>query len=120
MNGSYSYQNPNYSIYPAYSNQGVKASHDNNHEVALDYFLYAWRFNDGDTDSLANAFIESFNVANNQLSLIITDILRIQSPKEGFKYIVSSVTNSNLPSSTVDLILDSFKSLLFSSTNDSR
>lgn len=54
MNSSYSYQNPNYSIYPAYSNQGVKAS--NNERIIGSGFVFPFLLGGVTGAAIAPAF----------------------------------------------------------------
>lgn len=94
-------------------NQGITASKEGNHSKALRCFLYAWRFDDGDIESLVNAFFEAFNIHDTVKTAYILNTIREQAPDDGYRMIVSGLLSNKIPLNIVNGILDDLKSLFY-------
>ena len=94
-------------------NQGITASKEGNHSEALNCFLYAWRFDDGDIESLVNAFFEAYNLSDTVKTAYILNTIREQSPDEGYRMIVSAILSNKIPLNIADGVLDGLKRLFY-------
>jgi len=94
-------------------NQGIAASKEGNHSEALNCFLYAWRLDDGDIESLVNAFFEAYNNHDTVKTAYILNTIREQSPNEGYRMIVSAILSNKIPLNIADGVLDGLKRLLY-------
>lgn len=94
-------------------NQGITASEEENHSEALRCFLYAWRLNDGDIESLVNAFFEAYTIQDIVKTAYILNTLREQSPDEGYRMIVSVIMSNKVPLNIASGVLDDLKKLFY-------
>lgn len=94
-------------------NQGITASKEDNHSKALYCFLYAWRLDDGDIESLVNAFFEADNIHDIVKTAYILNTIREQSPDEGYRMIVSTILSNTIPLNKANEVLDGLKKLLY-------
>ena len=93
-------------------NHGISASEKRNHKESLKCFLYAWRLNDGDIEALVNAFFEACSISDLVKAAFILDILRKQSPENGYRMIVSSILSNTEPNNEADEFLDTIRNIL--------
>jgi hypothetical protein len=94
-------------------NRGIEASRINNHNEALECFLYAWRLNDGDIEALVNAFVSAMNSHDKVAESLILDTIREQAPEEGYNLIVSTILANTNPTKEVDDFLDGLNGFFF-------
>ena len=94
-------------------NQGITASREGNHSEALRCFLYAWRLDDGDIESLVNAFFEAYNNHETVKTAHILNTIREQFPDDGYRMIVSAFLSNGIPLNIVNGVLDELKSLFY-------
>ena len=76
-------------------NQGISAARDSRQIDSEDYFLFAWRLDDGDIEALLNAFFGAFNGKDDARMVFIINVLRERSPIESYKKIVSTILSCN-------------------------
>ena len=94
-------------------NQGITASKEGNHSEALNCFLYAWRLDDGDIESLVNAFFEAYNIHDTVKTTYILNTIREQSPDDGFRMIVSVIMSNKVPLNIANGFLDDLEKLFY-------
>ena len=94
-------------------NQGITSSNEGYHSEALNCFLYAWRLDDGDIESLVNAFVEAFIVQDTVKAAYTLSTIREQSPDDGYRMIVSTLLSNKNSLNTVNGVLDNLKSLFY-------
>lgn len=94
-------------------NQGITESKEGNHSEALNCFLYAWRLDDGDIESLVNAFFEAYNIHDTVKTAYILNTIREQSPDEGYRMIVSAILSNKIPLNIANGVLDGLKRLFY-------
>ena len=94
-------------------NHGITTSKEGNHSEALKCFLYAWRLNDGDIESLVNAFFEAYIIHDTVKVAYILNTIREQSPDEGYRMIVSAILSNKIPLNIANGVLDGLKRLFY-------
>lgn len=96
-------------------NKGLDYSHKDNHREALDCFLFSWRLEDSDIESLSNAFFEAYNLGDYNILAIIMCALRDISPDKSFRFILSTLlSDDNSALGSREALIDSVRSLLLS------
>lgn len=96
-------------------NKGIDYSHNDKHCEALDCFLFSWRLEDSDFESLSNALMEAFNIGDFSILAIIAGALRDLAPDESFRNILNTIlSEDNRRAYGNEALIEAFNILLLS------
>lgn len=90
-------------------NQGIDACHSNKFTESLEYFLFSWRFNDGDIEALTNALVQALNTDDVIKQIVIVSAIHELSPDESYKHLISILLSNVVE----DELIDNFKRLIY-------